>query len=91
MTKHDDPKNVLTPQQIFDLARRSFDAGNYSDAESRCQELLARNPNASQALAMLGTIRHANGDTGEGIRLIERALHSKLRSSALHIFHWVAC
>lgn len=54
-------------------AARQHEAGNLAEAETIYEAVLRADPNAIDALQLLGVLRHQQGQHEEGIALLERA------------------
>src|SRR3954469_213658 len=59
---------------LFAQANNAHRQGQLADAEALYRQLLARNPNHSDALHMLGLIAHQAGNHAAAVALIERSL-----------------
>ncbi len=66
----------LTLQPGADLATAiaAHQQGDWADAESRYRRILARHPNAPDALHFFGLLRHHQGNSAAAVDIIRRAL-----------------
>ncbi|MGD0389609.1 MAG: tetratricopeptide repeat protein [Tepidisphaeraceae bacterium] len=64
----------LTIQQAFDLALQHHKAGRLREAELRYRQILAQQPEHSDAMHLLGVIAHQVGRNDVAVDLIRRAI-----------------
>ncbi len=67
------------------LALSLFDMKKYDKAESRCHEILAKNPKASGTYILLGNIREKQGRPAEAVDYFARALAIEPQNVSLRI------
>ncbi len=60
-------------QQVLDSALRHYEAGRFAEAQQRCRELLAREPEHAGALNLLGIMLIQQGERS-AIELLEKAV-----------------
>jgi tetratricopeptide (TPR) repeat protein len=64
----------LTIQQAFDLAMRHHQAGQLTEAEQLCRQIVSQRPDHAGALHYLGVLALQNGRDSEAVDLIQRAI-----------------
>jgi predicted O-linked N-acetylglucosamine transferase (SPINDLY family) len=71
------PTNTPAPTDVFREAVALHKAGRMEEAQRLYREVLARTPDHADALHLLGVVHHQQGDQGEALRLIGRAIALK--------------
>ncbi|WP_157447586.1 O-linked N-acetylglucosamine transferase, SPINDLY family protein [Chthoniobacter flavus] len=75
---------ALTPQQIFDLARRHHHEGRFAEATALCHQLLSVYPGNASTLHLLGAIAFQAGSPAEAERWLQQAIAANPADAAYH-------
>jgi tetratricopeptide (TPR) repeat protein len=62
-----------TPEQLLDQVRNRLQAGQLTEAQSLCRQILEQAPKHAEATHILGFLAHLSGDPQTALGLIERA------------------
>jgi len=82
-------------EQAFQTALRHQQSGDVRQAQALYQQILAKDPNHTQSLHMLGLLFLQLGQLEEGLQLLRRAAELEPQSPAIHnnlgnAFHMLA-
>ena len=66
--------STITIQQALDMALQHHQAGQYAQAEAIYRQILARQPNHTDAMHLLGVIAHMAGKNQDAVDLIGKAI-----------------
>jgi type II protein arginine methyltransferase len=72
------------PPDPLTLAIEDFRSARFGEAEERCREMLARNPDYAEANHLLGALRFREGRTEEALAFLKRAAASPRASAEMH-------
>lgn len=75
---------TLTIPQALELAIQHHEAGRLVDAETIYRQILAVQPNHSQAHHLLGALAHANGQDEAAVEWIRKAIQLGWNTAAAH-------
>jgi len=75
---------ALTPQQIFDLARRHHQGGRFAEATALCHQLLSLYPGNASTLHLLGCIAFQSGSPTEAEQWLQQAIAAHPTDAAYH-------
>jgi tetratricopeptide (TPR) repeat protein len=74
----------MPPPKALIYAERCRGEGRLAEAETVCRRVLEAQPNASEAVHMLGLIAHQNGKLAEAIKHVQRATELAPRVALFH-------
>jgi Tfp pilus assembly protein PilF len=81
---------VATVAEVFDLAYKQYQAGNFSLAEQFCRQILNANPSLADAWCFLGAACHAQGKLRDAVECYQRSLRIKPDYAEAHFNFGVA-
>jgi SAM-dependent methyltransferase len=78
------PPEIFSVADLIGEARRLYQQGGVAQAESVCQQILAREPAHVDALNLLGVIAQASGRHRLAVKMLTRAVASDALNAACH-------